>query len=118
MRINRLAALSLAAFLLWSPACQADSSDRNPQMRAIATTGVLYGSLYATVVVAVQTLRVAIMTVTPVAIEGTVQMLGIPAAMVVLMAQLVPTLRSSVPPMVDQWFGDAAADGGSPPPRL
>ena len=109
MRHYRLSALGLAVFLLWSPASWADDGKGNQPLRSIATTGVLYGTLYTTVVVAVQALRAAIMTVTPVAIEGTVKMFGIPAAMVVLMAQLVPTLRSSVPPMVDQWFGNAAA---------
>ena len=118
MKRARLAVFGVVFLLMWSSATWADTGDRSRPMHDIAATGVLYGTLYTTVVVAVQALRVAIMTVMPVALEGTVQTFGIPAAMVVLMAQLVPTLRSSVPPLVDQWFGDAAAEGPTPAPRF
>lgn len=75
----------------------------------IVTTAALYASLYVTVFIMVQTLRVTASLAVPAAYVATAQTFGVPAVMVAVMPHLIPAVRRSVPPVVERlWRGDSA----------
>ncbi len=73
----------------------------------IAANAAVYGSLYAVALTLVQATSTAIVAVTPPAALGTALTFGIPAVMVVAMANLVPVVVNNVPPAVLDWMGVA-----------
>lgn len=92
-----LLALALLAGLAPRPAAA-------EPLRSAATAAAVYGTLYVTAFVAVQAASAAILAVAPAASAGTALTFGLPAVMVVLMAQMVPTVRQEVPPLVQGLF--------------
>jgi cytochrome b561 len=111
----RLTVILLIMVLAWAPVA-ARAAEPAPQSPAatsavprIAANAAVYGSLYAVALTLVQATSAAIVSVTPPAALGTALTFGIPAVMVVAMAQLVPLVTENVPGTVLDWMGAATA---------
>ena len=114
----RLPAILLIIALVWAPLA-ARAAEPAPEAPApssmlprIAANAAVYGSLYAVALTLVQATSTVIVSVTPPAALGTALTFGIPAVMVVAMAQLVPLVTKNVPGTVLEWMG-AAPPGGA-----
>jgi len=84
---------SEATFAAEEPAASAPQS----WVTEATSSTLLYGSIYLSVVTAVQAARLVLTAVTPVEWLGLAQALGVPAVVVPIMVQLVPTVKQWVP---------------------
>jgi len=96
--------LIVVGTLMLAPAARADDGNGPDWLQPAVSTGILAVSLYSGALLISQVTRLAIVTAAPVAWAGTLQTFAVPAAMVGVMSQLIPSMRVSVPAMVNRWF--------------